>query len=78
MNPNHNPNAELNKKGMTVIVKNNNIQKAMRTLKNRMRDEGVFAEMRKREFYEKPSDRKRREKAMAAKRHQKRVADSEL
>ena len=44
-----------------VYVKNNeSIDKALKRFKRKCNTEGIMDEMRKREFYEKPSDRKRR------------------
>ena len=57
---------ELSKKqGLTVRVDNNNIEAAIRTLKKRLTNEGVIKEIRKKEYYEKPSARRRRERAEA-------------
>ena len=47
---------------MQIIVRDNDIEKALRVLKKRMQREGLFREMKKRRFYEKPSERKAREK----------------
>lgn len=51
------------------------MDRALRTLKRKLVDEGVFAELQKRRFYEKPSDRKRRLKRAAISRQRK--ADQE-
>jgi small subunit ribosomal protein S21 len=51
-----------------VLVRDNNVEQALRVLKKKMQREGVFREMRRRRFYEKPSDRATREKAEAARR----------
>jgi small subunit ribosomal protein S21 len=51
-----------------VLVRDNNIEQALRILKRKMQREGVFREMRRRRFYEKPSVRATREKAEAARR----------
>lgn len=59
------------RQGMYVRVKNNDVNKAMRKLKKMMTSEGIFQELRKREFYEPPSIRKKREKAQAVKRWKK-------
>ena len=56
---------------MQVIVRDNNIEQALRVLKKRMQREGVFKEMRRRRFYEKPSKRATREKAEAVRRSRK-------
>ena len=53
---------------MKVIVRNEDVNKALRVLKRKLQQEGVFKEMRKREAYEKPSDKRRREKGEAVRR----------
>jgi small subunit ribosomal protein S21 len=59
------------RQGLYVKVKNNDVNKAMRKLKKMMTAEGIFQELRKREFYEPPSIRRKREKAQAVKRWKK-------
>jgi small subunit ribosomal protein S21 len=54
-----------------VFVRDNDVEQALRVLKKRMQREGVFREMRRRRFYEKPSDRVTREKAEAVRRARK-------
>jgi small subunit ribosomal protein S21 len=56
---------------MQVLVRDNNIDQAMRVLKKKMQREGIFREMRDRKHYEKPSERKTREKAEAIRRNRK-------
>ena len=59
---------EKEKKGLYVEVRNNDVTRALRKLKKLMNSEGMIKDMRKNEFYEKPSAVKRREKAQARKR----------
>jgi small subunit ribosomal protein S21 len=47
---------------MEVEVRKNDVNKAMRILKKKLEREGVMQELRQREHYEKPSDKKRRQK----------------
>ena len=54
-----------------VIVRDNNVDQALRVLKKKMQREGVFREMKLRRNYEKPSERRAREKAEAVRRHRK-------
>jgi small subunit ribosomal protein S21 len=54
-----------------VFVRDNDVEQALRVLRKRMLREGVFREMRRRRFYEKPSDRVTREKAEAVRRARK-------
>ena len=56
---------------MQVLVRDNNIDQALRVLKKKMQREGVFREMRTRRAYEKPSERRAREKADAIRRTRK-------
>ena len=56
---------------MQVHVKDNNIDQALRVLKKKMQREGVYREMKMRQSYEKPSERRAREKAEAVRRHRK-------
>lgn len=53
---------------MEVIVRDNNVEQAMRVLKKKLQREGVFREMKLRRHYEKPSQRKAREKSEAVRR----------
>ena len=53
---------------MQVFVRDNNVEQALRILKKKMQREGVFREMRRARFYEKPSVRAAREKADAIRR----------
>ncbi|MGK9051510.1 30S ribosomal protein S21 [Xaviernesmea oryzae] len=56
---------------MQVIVRDNNVEQAMRALKKKMQREGLFREIRARRAYEKPSDRRVRERAQAIARQRK-------
>jgi len=56
------------RRGLYVEVRNNDVNKALRRLKKLMNQEGMIKDMRKHEFYEKPSAIKKREKAQARKR----------
>jgi small subunit ribosomal protein S21 len=54
-----------------VLVRDNNIDQALKALKRKMQREGVFREMKRRGHYEKPSERRVREKAEAIRRARK-------
>ena len=56
---------------MQVLVRDNNIDQALRVLKKKMQREGVFREMKQRKSYEKPSEKKNREKGEAIRRARK-------
>src|SRR5690242_9394590 len=54
-----------------VVVRENNVDQALRVLKKKMQREGVFREMKLRRNYEKPSERRARERAEAIRRTRK-------
>ena len=56
---------------MQVVVRDNNVDQALRALKKKMQREGIFREMKMRRSFEKPSERKAREKAEAIRRARK-------
>jgi small subunit ribosomal protein S21 len=56
---------------LEVKVYEKDIERALKTLKNRLQKEGLFREIKKRSFYEKPSVKKRRKQAEARKRKRK-------
>ena len=56
---------------MQVLVRDNNVDQALKVLKKKMQREGVFREMKLRGHYEKPSEKKIREKAEAIRRARK-------
>lgn len=54
-----------------IVVRDNNVDQALRALKKKMQREGVFREMKLRSHYEKPSEKRAREKAEAVRRARK-------
>jgi len=54
-----------------VFVRDNNVDQALKALKRKMQREGVFREMKLRKHYEKPSERKVRERSEAIRRARK-------
>jgi len=56
---------------LQVVVRENNVEQALRVLKKKMQREGIFRELKRRAAYEKPSERKTREKAEAVRRSRK-------
>jgi len=56
---------------VTVSVRDNNVDQALRVLKKKMQREGIFREMKMRKDFEKPSQKKKREKAEAVRRARK-------
>ena len=59
------------RKPVHVTVRDNNVDQALKALKKKMQREGVFREMKLRRSYEKPSERRAREKAEAVRRARK-------
>ena len=58
---------------MRVEVRNNNIDAAIRILKKKMQQDGLFNEMRNRESYESKGEKRRRAKAAGKRRWQRKV-----
>jgi len=56
-----------------ILVRDNNVEQALRALKKKMQREGIFREMKLRGHYEKPSEKRAREKAEAVRRARKLV-----
>ena len=56
---------------MQVFVRDNDINSALRVLKKKMQREGTFRDMKRRRAYEKPSERRAREKSDAVRRYRK-------
>ncbi len=56
---------------MQVSVRDNNVDQALRVLKKKLQREGVFREMKLRRNFEKPSEKKARERAEAIRRQRK-------
>lgn len=61
---------------MKVEVRNGNVDKALRTLKKKLFDDGTIQEYMRRRFYEKPSVTKRRKKLETINR-QKKIREEE-
>lgn len=56
---------------MQVVVRDNGVDQALRALKKKMQREGLFREMKLRQAYEKPSERRARERAEGIRRARK-------
>ena len=55
----------------TIEVRNNNVEKALRVLKKKLLKDGVMKELRDRQYYQKPSFKKREKKKENIRRHKK-------
>lgn len=51
-----------------IVVRDNNVDQALRILKKKMQREGIFREMKQRRHYEKPSEKRVRETQEAIRR----------
>ncbi|MEM1106484.1 MAG: 30S ribosomal protein S21 [Pseudomonadota bacterium] len=54
-----------------IVVRDNNVEQALRALKKKMQREGLFREMKSRTHFEKPSEKKARQRAEAVRRARK-------
>jgi small subunit ribosomal protein S21 len=57
--------------GLQILVRDNNVDKAMKVLKRKLQREGVFRELKRQRFYEKPSEKRARQKGEAVRRSRK-------
>lgn len=55
---------------MQVVVKNGNVERAMRTLKKKLQKEGLLKELKQKQYFEKPSAKRKRKTAEGIKRYQ--------
>ncbi len=53
---------------VSVNVRENNVEQALRVLKKKMQREGIFREMKQRKDFEKPTEKRKRQKAEAVRR----------
>ena len=53
---------------MEVQVRNNNVEKALRQLKRKIKKSGLLIELKERQYYQKPSEKKRLAKKRGIKR----------
>lgn len=56
---------------MLVVVRDNNVEQALRAMKKKLQREGIFREMKLRKNFEKPSEQRKRRKAEAVRRSRK-------
>jgi small subunit ribosomal protein S21 len=64
--------------GKTVIVKDGNVERALRKFKKKVQDSGLLQELRDRETYEKPTTLRKRKKSAARNRWRKQLAAQTL
>lgn len=56
---------------MRIMVRDNNVEQALRVMKKKMQREGVFRQLKRAAAFEKPSEKRIREKAEAIRRARK-------
>ena len=64
--------------GRTVLVKDGNVDKALRKFKKKIQEDGLLNNLRDREFYEKPTTERKRKKSAAKNRWNKQTASQSL
>lgn len=64
--------------GLKVEVRNGDVNSALRKFKKKVQDSGILQELREREYYEKPTTKRKRAKAAAKARWLKKVSKDEL
>lgn len=64
--------------GKTVIVKDGNVEKALRKFKKKVQESGLLDDLRARETYEKPTTERKRKKGAAKARWRKKLRDQQL
>lgn len=69
---------EQNSKGSRVEVYNNDVSKALRKLKKRLTDDGMFQTLRSKEFYESKGTKRRKAKEAAIRRYKKQRLKDQL
>ena len=60
-------------RGLYVEVRNNNIEGALKKFKRKVKDSGLIVQLRDRQYYEKPSEKRRRIKNLAKSRQRYKV-----
>lgn len=68
----------MNLNGRKVIVQDGNVDKALRKFKKKISEDGLLIELQERQFYTKPTVKKKIAKAQAIKRWKKWLAEQEL
>lgn len=63
---------------MHIIIRERNLEHALRTMKKKMQREGIFRELRLRRHYEKPSERRVRVQAESIRRSRKLMRKRQL
>jgi small subunit ribosomal protein S21 len=70
----HNNNDKFEKRGLSVEVRNNDVAFALRKFKKKIAEDGILQELREREFYTKPSEKRAKAKKAGIARWKKKQA----
>jgi small subunit ribosomal protein S21 len=70
--------SKSNIRGLTVEVRNDDVNSALRRFKKKVAESGLLQELRDKEFYEKPTTRRKKAKAAAKSRWKKHLRDQSL
>jgi small subunit ribosomal protein S21 len=65
-------------RGRSVLVQDNNVERALRKFKKKIQTSGILDDLRAREFFEKPTTEKKRKRSAAVNRWRKKLADQQL
>jgi small subunit ribosomal protein S21 len=65
-------------RGTTVVVQNDQVDKALRKFKKKITELGLLEELKIRQFYEKPTTERKRKKGAAQARWRKKLRDQQL
>lgn len=65
-------------KGLSVEVRNGDVGKALRLFKKKVQDSGILQELKEREFYEKPTTKRKKAKAAAKARWKKKLEKMDI
>jgi small subunit ribosomal protein S21 len=65
-------------RGCSVVVQNDQVDKALRKFKKKVADSGKLEELKTRQFYEKPTTERKRKKGAAQARWRKKLRDQQL
>ena len=68
----------INLDGSRVTVEHGNVEKALRKFKKKIEKSGILKELREREYYEKPTTKRKRQKAAAVSRERKLLQKQQL
>jgi len=63
-------------RGIRIDVYNNDISKALRKLKKKLAEDGIFQDLKNREYFESKGTKRRKAKEAAIRRHKKQMRDA--